>query len=48
MILTLKKFNLKSIREIMEVNFFGVMNSINSVYDYYSEKKSGKISIIFL
>ena len=30
----------------MEVNYFGTMNCINSVYEYFSEKKSGKISII--
>jgi short-subunit dehydrogenase len=41
-----KKFNLKKIKEIMNVNYFGTMNSINSVYDYYSEKKNGHISII--
>jgi len=41
-----KKFNLNKIREIMEVNYFGTMNSINSVYDYFSEKKNGQISII--
>ena len=41
-----KKFNLEKIREIMEVNYFGTMNSINSVYDYYNDKKSGQISII--
>ena len=41
-----KKFNLDKIREIMEVNFFGTMNSINSVYDYFNNKKSGQISII--
>jgi len=41
-----KKFNLKNIRKIMEVNFFGVMNSVNSIYKFYSEKKSGQISII--
>ena len=34
-----KKFNLEKIRKIMEVNFFGTMNSINSIYDYYKEKK---------
>jgi NADP-dependent 3-hydroxy acid dehydrogenase YdfG len=34
-----KKFNLNKIREIMEVNYFGTMNSINSIYDYFSEKK---------
>ena len=41
-----KKFNLEKIREIMEVNYFGTMNSINSVYGYYSDKKNGQISII--
>ena len=41
-----KIFDLKNIREIMEVNFFGVMNSVNSIYEFYSKKKSGQISII--
>ena len=41
-----KKFNLEKIREIMEVNYFGTLNSINSVYDYYNDKKSGQISVI--
>jgi len=41
-----KKFNLKKIREIMEVNYFGTMNCINSIYEYFSKKKSGQISII--
>ena len=41
-----KKFNLNKIREIMEVNYFGTMNSINSIYEYFSEKKNGQISII--
>ena len=41
-----KKFNLDKIREIMEVNYFGTMNSINSIYDYFSEKRNGQISII--
>ena len=30
----------------MEVNYFGTINSINSVYEYFKEKKSGHISII--
>ena len=30
----------------MEVNYFGTMNSINSVYNYYKDKKSGQISIV--
>jgi short-subunit dehydrogenase len=41
-----KKFNLDKIRKIMEVNYFGTLNSINSVYDYYCNKRSGQISII--
>ena len=41
-----KKFNLEKIRKIMEVNFFGTMNSINSIYDYFSDKKEGQISIV--
>ena len=41
-----KKFNIEKIREIMEVNYFGTINSINSIYDYFSEKKTGQISII--
>jgi short-subunit dehydrogenase len=41
-----KKFNLKKIREIMEINYFGTMNCINSIYEYFSMKKSGQISII--
>ena len=41
-----KKFNLEKIRRIMEVNYFGTMNSINSVYSFYNEKKNGQISII--
>ena len=30
----------------MEVNFFGTIHSINSVYDYYKNRKSGHISIV--
>ena len=41
-----KKFNLEKIRQIMEVNYFGTMNSINSIYEYFSERKNGHISII--
>jgi len=41
-----KKFNLEKIRKIMEVNYFGTMNSINSVYEYYKNKKGGQISIV--
>ena len=41
-----KEFSLEKIRKIMEVNYFGTMNSINAVYSYYNNKKSGQISII--
>ncbi len=41
-----KKLNLESIRKIMETNFFGTINGINSVYNYFKEKKSGHISIV--
>jgi len=41
-----KNFNLDKIRKIMEVNYFGTMNSINSIYKYFNNKKSGQISII--
>ncbi|NCX65108.1 MAG: SDR family NAD(P)-dependent oxidoreductase [Proteobacteria bacterium] len=41
-----KKFNLEKVREIMEVNYFGTMNAINSIYEYFSVKKNGQISII--
>ncbi|MBD1157315.1 SDR family NAD(P)-dependent oxidoreductase [Pelagibacterales bacterium SAG-MED20] len=41
-----KEFNLEKIRKIMEVNYFGTMNSINSVYNFYNNKKGGQISII--
>jgi len=41
-----KKLNLEKIRKIMEVNFFGTINSINAVYDFFKEKKSGHISIV--
>ena len=41
-----KKFSIDTIRQIMETNFFGTINSINSIIDYYKEKKSGQISIV--
>ncbi len=41
-----KEFNLEKIKKIMEVNYFGTINSINAVYKYYDEKKSGQISIV--
>ncbi len=41
-----KSFELENIRKIMEVNFFGTINSVNAVYNYYAERKSGQISIV--
>ena len=41
-----KNFNLEKIRKIMEVNFFGTINSINSVYDYFKNRNKGHISIV--
>jgi len=41
-----KNFNLAKIRQIMEVNYFGTINSINSIYEYFSNRKIGQISII--
>tara|TARA_B100001996_G_scaffold308073_1_gene249554 strand:- start:1172 stop:1924 length:753 start_codon:yes stop_codon:yes gene_type:complete len=41
-----KNLNLDKIRKIMEVNFFGTINSINSVYEYYKKKQTGHISIV--
>ena len=41
-----KTLNLEKVKKIMEVNFFGTVNSINSVYEYYKSRKSGHISIV--
>ena len=41
-----KSLNLDKVRQIMEVNFFGTINSVNAVYKYYKERKSGQISIV--
>tara|TARA_Y100001970_G_C14210691_1_gene846713 strand:+ start:132 stop:884 length:753 start_codon:yes stop_codon:yes gene_type:complete len=41
-----KELNLESISRIMNTNFFGTINSINAVYKYFKEKKSGHISIL--
>ena len=30
----------------MEVNYFGTINSINAIYEYYSARKTGQISIV--
>tara|TARA_Y100000590_G_scaffold251154_1_gene282049 strand:+ start:701 stop:1456 length:756 start_codon:yes stop_codon:yes gene_type:complete len=41
-----KKLDAEKIREIMETNFFGTLNCITAVNDYFREKKSGHISIV--
>ena len=41
-----KKLNVESIRRIMEVNFFGTLNCINAVDNYFKEKQNGHISLV--
>ena len=41
-----KKLSTKKIREIMETNFFGTLNCIMAVNNYFREKKNGHISIV--
>ena len=41
-----KKLSSKKIREIMETNFFGTLNCIVAVNDFFLEKKNGHISIV--
>ncbi len=41
-----KKISSEKIREIMETNFFGTLNCIMAVNNYFREKKSGHISIV--
>jgi len=41
-----KKLNVESIRRIMETNFFGTLNSIHAVNNYFKKKRSGHISIV--
>jgi len=41
-----KNLNTETIRRIMETNFFGTLNSIVAVNNYFKEKKNGQISII--
>ncbi len=41
-----KKFDLETIRKIMETNYFGTINSINSVINYFKDKKEGQLSIV--
>ena len=41
-----KKLNGLKVREIMETNFFGTLNSIMAVNSYFREKNGGHISIV--
>ena len=41
-----KKISEEKIREIMEVNFFGTLNCIMAVNNYFREKQSGHISLV--
>jgi len=41
-----KKLNSEKIREIMETNFFGTLNCIMAVNNYFRERKNGHISIV--
>ena len=41
-----KELSSEKIREIMETNFFGTLNCVMAVNNYFREKKSGHISIV--
>jgi len=41
-----KKLSSEKIREIMETNFFGTLNSVMAVSTYFRERKNGHISIV--
>ena len=41
-----QEINKVQIRKIMDVNFFGVLNCIKTVEDYFKKKKEGHISIV--
>ena len=41
-----KKLSSEKIREIMETNFFGTLNCIMAVNNFFREKKNGHISIV--
>tara|TARA_Y100000590_G_scaffold155240_1_gene178459 strand:+ start:4059 stop:4811 length:753 start_codon:yes stop_codon:yes gene_type:complete len=41
-----KNLNLEIFKKIMNVNFFGTINSVNAVYEYYKKMKIGHISIV--
>ena len=41
-----QEVNKEQIRKIMEINFFGVLNCIKSVEQYFKDKREGHISIV--
>jgi short-subunit dehydrogenase len=41
-----QEINKQQIRKIMEVNFFGVLNCVKAVEDYFKKEKKGQISIV--
>jgi len=41
-----KKLNSETFRKIMDINFFGTLNCVFAVENYFKEKKTGKISLI--
>ena len=43
---TEKEINLEQIKNTMNINFFGTLNSIKAVEKYFKEKKDGHISIV--
>tara|TARA_B100000941_G_scaffold96073_1_gene66842 strand:- start:15 stop:764 length:750 start_codon:yes stop_codon:yes gene_type:complete len=41
-----KQINIENIRKTFEINYFGVVNCIKSVEDYFKNKKNGHIAIV--
>jgi short-subunit dehydrogenase len=41
-----KEINLEQIKFVMDVNYFGVLNCVKAVEQYFKEKKNGHISIV--
>ena len=41
-----KEINKDQIKKIMNINFFGVLNCIKTVEDYFKNKKKGHISVV--
>ncbi len=41
-----KEINIEQNKFIMDVNYFGILNSVKSVEEYFKNKKGGQISIV--